>query len=97
MSQTQTLKDRIGIDLGRRISVEEGISWTKKNNVYYIDAQTDIEPNAVESFDDNRCKGIRDALEGLGFTGHHTNGFTTLPDMLQEHDYIIENSPAKPE
>ena len=73
MKPGQTLKDRIGIDIGRRVSVEEGISWAKENNVFYIDAQTDIAPNALESFDYNRCQGIRDALENSGIQlGLHT-------------------------
>lgn len=73
MSQRQTLKDRIGIDIGRRVSVEEGISWAKENDVSYIDVQTDVEPNALESFDNNRCQGVRDALENSSIQlGLHT-------------------------
>jgi hypothetical protein len=37
-----TFKDRIGIDLGRSIELEDGIAWAAKNGVYYFDAQTDI-------------------------------------------------------
>lgn len=67
------LKERIGIDLGRRVSVEDGIEWAAKNAVYFLDAQTDIEPNALESFDDARCAGIREACERYGITlGLHT-------------------------
>lgn len=28
-----TIKDRIGIDLGRRIKLEDGIEWAAKNQV----------------------------------------------------------------
>ncbi len=69
----QTLKERIGIDIGRRVSVEEGIDWAKENHVCYIDAQTDIAPNALESFDKDRCDGIRKALDNSGIQlGLHT-------------------------
>lgn len=60
---TESLKDRIGIDLGRKVSVEDGIEWAHKNAVKYIDAQMDIAPNALESFDDVRCNGVREACE----------------------------------
>lgn len=54
-------RDRIGVDLGRRIPLEEGMAWAAQNKVYYFDAQTDIAPNAMESFDDRRCAAIAEA------------------------------------
>lgn len=68
-----SLKDRIGIDIGRRVSVEEGIAWAAANQVYFIDVQTDIAPNALESFDDERCNAVREACENAGIhLGLHT-------------------------
>ncbi len=58
-----SLRDRVGVDLGRRVSVEDGIEWAAANGVRYIDVQTDIAPNALESFDVARCAGIRAACE----------------------------------
>ena len=60
-SNPMAFKDRIGIDLGRSIALEDGIAWAAKNGVHYFDAQTDIAPNAMESFDDRRCAGIAQA------------------------------------
>ena len=66
-------KDRIGIDLGRSVALEDGIAWASRNGVYYFDAQTDIAPNAMESFDDRRCAGIAEACERHGLhLGLHT-------------------------
>ena len=66
-------KDRIGVDLGRRIALEDGVIWAAKNQVYYFDAQTDIAPNAMESFDDARCGRIADACAQHGLhLGLHT-------------------------
>jgi sugar phosphate isomerase/epimerase len=59
----QSLKDRIGVDLGRRVPLEDGIEWAAQNQVWYIDAQTDIEPNALESFDKTRCSNVKSACE----------------------------------
>ena len=68
-----TLKQRIGIDIGRRVSVEDGIEWAAQNDVQIIDVQTDIHPNALESFDAKRIKGVRSAKEKYGLRlGLHT-------------------------
>ena len=68
-----TLKQRIGIDVGRRVSVEDGIEWAAQNDVHIIDVQTDIHPNALESFDAKRIKNVRSAKEKYGLKlGLHT-------------------------
>ena len=59
----KTLKQRIGIDIGRRISVEEGLEWAARNDVHFIDVQTDVHPNALESFDTQRVKNVRELKE----------------------------------
>jgi hypothetical protein len=28
-------------------------------------------------------------IEGLGYKGHYTNGFTTIDDMLAGRDYMV--------
>jgi len=56
-----SFRDRIGIDLGRRVPIEDGIAIATKNSIRYIDAQTDIAPNTLESFDNARCVAVRDA------------------------------------
>jgi len=67
------LKDRIGIDLGRRIRLEEGIEWAARNGVRYIDVQLDTEVNAFDTFDAARAKGVRAACEKHGMhLGLHT-------------------------
>jgi sugar phosphate isomerase/epimerase len=58
--------DRIGIDVGRKLSVEDAIAWAGRNGVKAIDVQTDIAPNALESFDDARCTRVLEACEKLG-------------------------------
>jgi sugar phosphate isomerase/epimerase len=60
------LLDRIGIDIGRRLSLEDAIDWAAKNNVKHIDIQLDTAANAITSFDDARCANVRAALERNG-------------------------------
>ena len=43
----ETLRQRIGVDVGRRIPGEEAVEWEAQNEVYFFDIQTDIVPNAL--------------------------------------------------
>ncbi len=52
------LRDRIGIDVGRRLKLEDAIEWAGSHNVRYIDIQLDTTPNALASFDDARAAGV---------------------------------------
>lgn len=68
-----SLKDRIGIDLGRRLSLEDGVVWASERGVKYIDVQLDVAPNALKSFDDSRCVPIRETSAANGVhIGLHT-------------------------
>lgn len=68
-----SLRDRIGIDLGRKIRLEEGIEWAARNEVRYIDIQLDTADNALTTFDERRAAGIRAACEKHGVhLGLHT-------------------------
>jgi sugar phosphate isomerase/epimerase len=66
-------EDRIGIDLGRSLALEDGIAWAVVNRVRYFDVQTDVAPNALESFDDRRCGRIAESCARHGLhLGLHT-------------------------
>ena len=67
------LHDRIGIDLGRRLKLEDGIEWAAKNDVRFIDIQLDTADNAVTTFDDKRAERVRELAATHGITlGLHT-------------------------
>jgi len=67
------LRERIGIDLGRRIKLEDGIEWAANNGVRYIDIQLDTAANAVTAFDDKRAAAVRELAAKRGVTlGLHT-------------------------
>ena len=53
------LIDRIGVDVGRKLRLEDAIEWAARNEVRHIDIQLDTGPNAVTHFDDARCRDIR--------------------------------------
>jgi len=67
------LEQRIGIDLGRRLPIEDGITWAADHGIRYVDAQFDVAPNAHESFDDARCAKVRELSARHGVhLGLHT-------------------------
>lgn len=67
------IRDRIGVDVGRKLSVEDAVEWAIANEVTFIDCQIDVAPNALESFDEARCAPIRARCEAAGIRlGLHT-------------------------
>ncbi len=67
------LRDRIGIDLGRKVRLEEGVEWAAKNGVKFVDIQLDTAANAITTFDGKRAAAVRAACEKHGVhLGLHT-------------------------
>lgn len=75
------LKDRIGIDLGRKIRLEEGIEWAARNGVRFIDIQLDTAENALPTFTAKRCSGVRRLLDQHGVKlGLHTSSAVNVAE-----------------
>ncbi len=75
------LKDRIGVDLGRKIRLEEGIEWAAKNGVRFIDVQLDTAENALTTFDAKRCTAVRKQLDQRRIKlGLHTNSAVNVAE-----------------
>ena len=67
------LRERIGVDLGRRIRLEEAIEWAAQHAVRFIDIQLDTAANTVTAFDDQRAERVRQLAATHGITlGLHT-------------------------
>jgi hydroxypyruvate isomerase len=54
-----TLRDRIGIDLGQRNRIEDGIHAAIDHGVRFLDLKIDVAPNAIESLTYERVANIR--------------------------------------
>lgn len=54
-----SIRNRIGIDIGRKLSMEDAVQWAIDKGVSYIDCQIDVAPNALKSFTPERCAPIR--------------------------------------
>jgi len=76
-----SLRDRIGIDIGRRMRLEDGIEWAAKHGVRHIDIQLDTAANAVTTFDDRRAAGVHAACDKYGIhLGLHTLSATNVAE-----------------
>ena len=69
----ESLRDRIGVDIGRRMSLEDGLAWAARNQVRYVDIQLDTGVNAFTRFDEPRLRTVRALCERDGIhLGLHT-------------------------
>ena len=57
------LRDRIGVDVGRRLKLEDAIEWAARNGLRHIDIQLDTGENAMPTFDARRCAAVRKLLD----------------------------------
>jgi len=60
--------DRIGIDIGIKMSVEDGVRWAATHGVRYLDVRLDTGPEAFAAFTPARCEAIRAQAEAAGVT-----------------------------
>ena len=75
------LRDRIGVDLGRKIRLEAGIEWAAKNGVRFVDVQLDTAENALPTFDAKRCAAVRKLLDKHHVRlGLHTNSAVNVAE-----------------
>lgn len=75
------LRDRIGVDISRRLKLEDAIEWAAKNELRHIDIQLDVGENALPKFDTKRCAGVRKLLDkhGIGL-GLHSNSAVNVAE-----------------
>jgi sugar phosphate isomerase/epimerase len=89
-----TLRDRIGVDIGRRLKLEDAVVWAARHEIRYIDIQLDTAPNALTSFDGRRCAAIRAACAERGIhLGLHT---LSAVNVAEYSPYVGEAVDAYP-
>ena len=75
------LLDRIGVDISRRLKLEDAIEWAAKNGLHHIDIQLDTGDNALPKFDTKRCNAVRKLLDKHGLElGLHTNSAVNVAE-----------------
>jgi sugar phosphate isomerase/epimerase len=75
------LRDRIGVDVGKRLRLEDAVEWAAAHQVRWIDVQLDTEANALTGFNDARAAGVRQACERHGVhLGLHTSSAVNVAE-----------------
>jgi sugar phosphate isomerase/epimerase len=75
------LFERIGIDIGRKLPLEEAVSWAAAHRVRFIDVQLDAGPSALGTINEARAAGIRAACERHGIhLGLHTSSAVNVAE-----------------
>ena len=76
------LRERIGVDLGQRCKIEDGLAAAVENGIQYLDVKIDVAPNAIETLTPERIKGIRDICEQNGIhIGVHTMSAVNVAEV----------------
>ena len=60
------LRDRMGVDVGSRMKLEDAIVWAGKSKLSHIDIKLDTGENAWPLLDTKRCAAIRKLLDKHG-------------------------------
>ncbi|MCC2689614.1 MAG: hypothetical protein K0S21_2417, partial [Rhizobiaceae bacterium] len=77
-----SLRERIGVDLGQRNKIEDGLDAAVKHGIRYLDLKIDVAPNAVETLSPERVKGIRDVCDKNGIhVGVHTMSAVNMAEV----------------
>lgn len=75
------LIDRIGVDVSRRLKLEDAIAWAAENGLRHFDINLDTGDNALPTFDKKRCAAVRKALDRHGIAlGLHTNSAVNVAE-----------------
>ncbi|MBI3516206.1 MAG: sugar phosphate isomerase/epimerase [Proteobacteria bacterium] len=88
------LRDRIGVDFGRRVRIEDGLPAAVAHQIRYIDVKIDEPPNAIGSLTRERIAAIRDTCTRHGIhLGVHTasavNVAETAPHVSEAVDRYL--------
>ena len=76
-----SLLDRIGVDISRRLKLEDAIAWAAQNDLKHIDIQLDTGDNALLKFDSKRCAAVRKLLDKHGLElGLHSSSAVNVAE-----------------
>lgn len=76
------LRDRIGIDVGAKLPLEEAIAWAAAHGLSAIDVQLDTGANAFTTIDATRAAAARASCERTGLhLGLHTSSAVNVAEV----------------
>src|SRR3954451_15640241 len=81
MAAPVTLRDRIGVDVGRKLRLEDAVAWAAGHGVRFIDVQLDTGANALGTIDKVRAAAVRTERERHGILlGLHTSSAVNVAE-----------------
>ncbi len=81
------MKERIGIDIGVKKSVEDGLDWAEENDLHYVDFRLETGPDSFAALTPGRCAAIRQRAEAIGLTiGLHTLSAVNIAEFSPHLD-----------
>ena len=76
-----SLRDRIGVDIGRKLPLEAAVEWAAAHQVRCIDLQLDTGANALGTIDEGRGAAVRAGCERHGIhLGLHTSSAVNVAE-----------------
>ncbi len=76
------LRDRIGVDLGQRNKIEDGLAAAVTHGIKFLDLKIDVAPNAIETLTPERIRGIRAICEAHDIhVGVHTMSAVNVAEV----------------
>lgn len=82
------LRDRIGVDIGRKLALEDAVVWAAANRVRFIDVELDTGANALTAIDDARAEALRAGCARHGVhLGLHTSSAVNVAEYAP---YVAE-------
>ncbi len=76
-----SLYNRIGIDIGRKLSLEDAVAWAATHDVRFVDLQLDTGANALGTIDKPRAAALRATCDRHGIhLGLHTSSAVNVAE-----------------
>jgi sugar phosphate isomerase/epimerase len=75
------LRERIGVDVGGKLPLEDAVAWAAARGVRFVDVQLDAGANALGTIDRRRAAAVRAACERHGIhLGLHTSSAVNVAE-----------------
>jgi len=86
-----TLKERIGVDTGQKLSIAEAVEWAAENDVHYVDVCLDSTPIDPESYTEAEVESIRETCAEADISlGLHTLSAVNVAETSAHVDDAVD-------
>ncbi|HEV8679044.1 MAG TPA: TIM barrel protein [Stellaceae bacterium] len=86
-----SLYDRIGVDVGRKLPLEDAVTWAAAHDVHFVDVQLDTGANALSTIDAPRAAALRQRCERHGVhLGLHTSSAVNVAEYAPHVGDAVE-------